>query len=178
MHCSGAARPCIARCNHIVNATQHEIALSRALHSCRCGFFDSPIPRIFHLFPAQGLAFQLQPSEWSGCAICGMAAKGRTNMASLASFQGNGGGRIPMGRFSYAISRHDLTRIIESIPTETCRQMHIAARQGDTATAQRLIREAATIYYASTPAAPATAPMAPCISKAPAKRSIHHELRS
>ena len=99
-------------------------------------------------------------------------------MASLTSLQGTGGGRIPMGSFSHDVSRHDLTRIIESMPTETCRQMHIAARQGDTTTAQRLIREAATIYYASTPAAPAAAPMAPCISKVPEKRAISRAPRS
>lgn len=96
-------------------------------------------------------------------------------MATLASLQGNGGGRIPMGRFSYDVSRHDLMRIIESMPTETCRQMHIAAHQGDTATAQRLIREAATTYYASAPAAPAAAPMAPCISRTPVRRAIRPE---
>ena len=83
-----------------------------------------------------------------------------------------------MGSFSYAVSRHDLTRIIESMPTETCRQMHIAARQGDTTTAQRLIREAATTYYASTPAAPAAAPMTPYTNTAPARRSIRHKPRS
>ena len=78
-------------------------------------------------------------------------------MASLASLQGTGGGRIPMGSFSYDVSRHDLTRLIDSMPMEACRALHIAARQGDTATAQCLLREAAAIYFASTPAAPAAA---------------------
>ena len=78
-------------------------------------------------------------------------------MATLSSLQGQGGGRIPMGRFSYDVSRRDLAAIIESMPLETCRAMHIAARQGDTATAQRLLREAATTYFTSTPAAPAAA---------------------
>jgi len=32
--------------------------------------------------------------------------------------------------------------------------MHLAARQGDTETAQRLLREAAATYFACTPAAP------------------------
>ena len=48
-------------------------------------------------------------------------------MASLASLQGTGGGRIPMGGFSYAVSRLDLIRIIDTMPTETCRALHIAA---------------------------------------------------
>jgi len=74
---------------------------------------------------------------------------------SLASLQGQGGGRIPNGSFSYDVSRQDLTRIIDAMPTETCRAMHLAARHGDTETAQRLLREAATLYYASAPAAPA-----------------------
>jgi len=76
---------------------------------------------------------------------------------SLTSLQGQGGGRIPMGSFSYDVSRQDLTRIIDAMPTDACRAMHLAARQGDTATAQRLLREAATLYYASAPAAPAVA---------------------
>jgi hypothetical protein len=60
-----------------------------------------------------------------------------------------------MGGFSYDVSRQDLARIIEAMPTETCRAMHIAARTGDTATAQRLLREAAEMYFTSAPAAPA-----------------------
>jgi len=76
---------------------------------------------------------------------------------SLRSLQGQGGGRIPMGSFSYDVSRQDLTRIIDAMPTDACRTMHLAARHGDTATAQRLLREAATLYYASAPAAPAVA---------------------
>jgi hypothetical protein len=83
-------------------------------------------------------------------------------MATLASLQGQGGGRIPMGRFSYDVSRRDLAAIIESMPLETCRAMHIAARQGDTTTAQRLLREAAASYFASNaPAAPAAAVVSP-----------------
>ena len=80
---------------------------------------------------------------------------------SLASLQGQGGGRIPMGGFSYTVSRHELTAIIEAMPPADCRTMHLAARQGDTATAQRLLREATATYFACTPAAPA-APVAPC----------------
>ena len=79
-------------------------------------------------------------------------------MVTLASLQGQGGGRIPMGRFSYDVSRRDLAAIIESMPLEACRAMHIAARLGDKTTAQRLLREAAATYFASsTPAAPAAA---------------------
>lgn len=76
-------------------------------------------------------------------------------MATLASLQGQGGGRIPMGGFSYAVSRRDLAAIIESMPADACSKMHLAVRQGDTATAQGLLREAAAIYFTSAPAAPA-----------------------
>jgi len=75
-----------------------------------------------------------------------------------------------MGSFSYDVSRQDLTRIIDAMPTETCRAMHLAARHGDTATAQRLLREAATLYYASAPAAPAATPMPP-------RQRAHRRLR-
>jgi hypothetical protein len=60
-----------------------------------------------------------------------------------------------MGGFSYDVSRRDLAAIIESMPTDTCRAMHIATREGDLATAQRLLREAAETYFTSAPAAPA-----------------------
>lgn len=99
-------------------------------------------------------------------------------MAPLTSLQGTGGGRIPMGSFSYDVSRRDLTRIIESMPTETCRQMHIAAHQGDTATAQRLIREAATTYYASAPVAPLASPMNSPISRTSTTKAIRRKPRS
>jgi hypothetical protein len=79
---------------------------------------------------------------------------------SLAALQGQGGGRIPMDGFSYTVSRYELTAIIEAMPPEDCRTLHLAARQGDTGTAQRLLREAAATYFACTPAAPAT-PVAP-----------------
>ncbi len=82
-------------------------------------------------------------------------------MATLISFQGTGGGRIPMGAFSYAVSRHELTTLIAAMPTDSCRAMHIATRTGDTATAQRLLREAAERYFTSTPAAPAAALVVP-----------------
>jgi len=75
---------------------------------------------------------------------------------SLAALQGQGGGRIPMDGFSYTVSRHELTAIIEAMPPADCRTMHLAARQGDTGTAQRLLREAAATYFACTPAAPAS----------------------
>jgi hypothetical protein len=86
-------------------------------------------------------------------------------MAALTSLQGRGGGRIPMGCFSYDISRRALAAIIESMPLEACRMMHIAARQGDTMTAQRLLREAATTYFAS------SAPAAPAVAVAPNYRA-------
>jgi hypothetical protein len=51
------------------------------------------------------------------------------------------------------------------MPTETCRALHIAAREGDTTTAQRLLREAAETYFTSAPAAPAVAVVSPHLSR-------------
>jgi hypothetical protein len=93
-------------------------------------------------------------------------------MALLTALQGNGGGRIPMDGFSYAVSRRDLAEIISSMPTEHCRAMHIAARQGDVATAQRLLREATEQYFTTAPAAPA---VAPTVSHRRARRSQHSQ---
>jgi hypothetical protein len=95
-------------------------------------------------------------------------------MASLASLQGNGGGRIPMGSFSYDVSRHQLAAIIEAMPAETCRAMHIAARQGNLAIAQQMLREAAEQYFATAPTAPAAAPMAPRPSARRPQRTHTH----
>jgi hypothetical protein len=75
----------------------------------------------------------------------------------LTSLQGQGGGRIPMGNFAYDVSRHELSAIIDAMPTTDCSAMHLATRQGDMETAQRLLREAAAAYFACTPAAPAAA---------------------
>jgi hypothetical protein len=83
-------------------------------------------------------------------------------MALLTTLQGIGGGRIPMDGFSYAVSRQDLAAIIDAMPTEHCRALHIAARQGDLATAQRLLREATEQDFTAAPAAPAVAPMVSC----------------
>ena len=95
-------------------------------------------------------------------------------MASLASLQGTGGGRIPMGGFSYDVTRRDLARIIDAMPTEQCRAMHIAAREGDLATAQRLLREAAETYgrFANRPSM-ANAPAAPAAAVAPRHYAGH-----
>ena len=82
-------------------------------------------------------------------------------MATLTSLQGSGGGRIPMGSFSYDVSRHELAAIIAAMPSETCRAMHLATHEGDLTTAQHLLREAAERYLTSTPAAPAVQPPAP-----------------
>lgn len=82
-------------------------------------------------------------------------------MASLVSLQAHGGGRIPMDGFVYDVSRHDLVAILNAMPTSACRALHLAARQGDLATAQRLLREAAATYFAPAPAAPAAAVPAP-----------------
>lgn len=80
----------------------------------------------------------------------------------LQTLYGTGGGRIPLENGqSLALKRHELTALIAAMPTEACRELHLAARQGDTATAQRLLREAAATYVAATPApAPAPAPFA------------------
>jgi hypothetical protein len=85
-----------------------------------------------------------------GCALLRGAGRRRFSLASLPSLQGRGGGRIPTGAgISYAVSRTELTRIIESMPTPACRAMHVAQRRGDTHTAQRLLREAAESYFAT-----------------------------
>jgi hypothetical protein len=76
-------------------------------------------------------------------------------VASLVSLQAQGGGRIPMDGFTYDVSRQDLVAILDAMPTTTCRALHLAVRQGDLASAQRLLREAAQSYFAATPAAPA-----------------------
>ena len=71
-------------------------------------------------------------------------------MASLLSLQGRGGGRIPLGNgTSLSVSRHMLAEIIEAMPDAECHAMHQAVRYGDTATAQRLLREAAASYCAA-----------------------------
>jgi hypothetical protein len=62
-----------------------------------------------------------------------------------------------MDGFSYAVSRADLARIIDAMPTDACRAMHLATRQGDIATAQHLLREAAEAYFTTAPATPAVA---------------------
>ena len=59
-------------------------------------------------------------------------------MASLTSLQGTGGGRIPMGGFSYAVSRTQLAEIIGAMPSDASYALRDATRSGDTATAQRL----------------------------------------
>jgi len=79
-------------------------------------------------------------------------------MASLTSLRGQGGGRVPTpSGMSYQVSRQELARIIEAMPTEQCRAMHLATRGGDSTTAQRLLREATESYFALT-----GAPAAPC----------------
>lgn len=88
------------------------------------------------------------------------AAERVSTMPSLASLQGNGGGRIPMGHFSYDVSRPQLAAIIAAMPAEQSRVMHVAVRQGDVVVAQRLLREA-TDHYFSAPAAPIAAPIVP-----------------
>lgn len=113
-------------------------------------------------FPALGACDSYcSPPSGAAALFCGTAAKGRYTLASLTSLQGSGGGRIPMGSFSYAVSRHELAAIIAAMPSETCRAMHHATREGDLSTAQHLLREAAERYLTSTPAAPAAQLPAP-----------------
>jgi hypothetical protein len=96
-------------------------------------------------------------------------------MASLISLQGIGGGRIPMGSFSYDVSRQDLAAIIDAMPAETCRAMHIAARQGNLAIAQQMLREAAEQYFTTVPTTPAAAPVTPRPSaRRPQRTHTHH----
>ncbi len=64
----------------------------------------------------------------------------------LTSLYGSGGGRIPTDTGSIILSRTDLTRMLARMSAEDCRAMHQAARTGDLATAQRLLREAAVQY--------------------------------
>jgi hypothetical protein len=66
-----------------------------------------------------------------------------------------------MNSFSYHVSRHELTQIIDAMPAETYRVMHLAVTNADLPTAQRLLREAAATYFTSAPAAPAAMPPAP-----------------
>jgi hypothetical protein len=88
----------------------------------------------------------------------------------LRTLYGTGGGRIPLENGqSLSLKRHELTALIAAMPTEACRAMHVAARQGDIETAQRLLREAATAYIAATPA-PVAAP-APFASRRSRRRS-------
>jgi hypothetical protein len=83
-----------------------------------------------------------------------------------------------MGSFSYAVSRRDLTAIIESMPLEACRTMHIAVREGDAATAQRLLREAAENWYGRSIERPcANAPAAPAIALAAPRHRAHRTSR-
>ena len=73
-----------------------------------------------------------------------------TIMATLSTLYCTGGGRIPTASGSIALSSLDLARCIATMPTAACRAMHIAARTGDLPTAQRLLREAAERYIATT----------------------------
>ena len=66
-----------------------------------------------------------------------------------------------MGGFSYAVSRTQLAEIIGAMPSDASYALRDATRSGDTATAQRLIREAAAAYFTSAPAAPICHPSVP-----------------
>jgi hypothetical protein len=81
-----------------------------------------------------------------------------------------------MDGFSYAVSRTELVQIIDRMPAEACRAMHLATRQGDIATAQRLLREAAATYLTTAPAAPVAYAEAPRPNTGRTKR--HTRIRS
>jgi hypothetical protein len=93
-------------------------------------------------------------------------------MAPLTSLQGIGGGRIPMDGFSYVVSRADLARMIDAMPTDACQAMHLATRRGDIDTAQRLLREAAETYFTTAPAAP-PAPLMPVHPRRKQRKNPH-----
>lgn len=89
----------------------------------------------------------MQPSGWG---VAALSLKGAVTMATLTTLYGTGGGRIPTATGSIALSSLDLARCIATMPTAACRAMHLAARTGDLPTAQRLLREAAERYVATT----------------------------
>lgn len=83
----------------------------------------------------------------------------------LASLYGSGGGRIPLADgSSITFSRNDLAACLAAMSTAESRSLHLAVRQGDLATAQRLLREAAIAYQ--------TAAAAPAVAPAPLPRSL------
>jgi hypothetical protein len=63
-----------------------------------------------------------------------------------------------MNGYSYHVSRHQLAAIIEAMPTDACRALHLATHSGDTTTAQHLLREATERYFTTAPAAPIAPP--------------------
>jgi hypothetical protein len=66
---------------------------------------------------------------------------------ALTSLYGRGGGKIPFGNNRYLhLSASRLARIIAAMPHQECGALHRAAHQGDGATAQRMLREAAVAY--------------------------------
>jgi hypothetical protein len=89
----------------------------------------------------------------------------------LQTLYGTGGGRIPLENGqSLSLTREALSDLIAAMPTEACRTMHLAVQHGDIATAQRLLREAATAYIAAAPApAPAPAPFTTRRSRRPTR---------
>ena len=75
-------------------------------------------------------------------------------MATLASFQGKRAFTLTYQSQTLHLRAGDVERIVDSMSNDMCREYHLAARQHDTATAQRLFMEAAVLFY-SAPAAPA-----------------------
>jgi hypothetical protein len=79
-----------------------------------------------------------------------------------------------MDGFSYDVSRQDLVAILDAMPITACRALHLAVRQGDLVSAQRLLREAAQSYFAAAPAAPAVCPQ----PISPPRNRRHHTRHS
>src|SRR5262249_52422597 len=99
-----AEQPC--SCRHLTSTATDagdEPSACR-LFSCCPSFLFPPI--------TGRLQPMLQPPRSGAAAPCGVGRrKERPAMATLASLQGQGGGRIPMGGFSYAVSQRDLAAI-------------------------------------------------------------------
>ena len=62
-----------------------------------------------------------------------------------------------MDGFYSTVSRLNHAVILTALPHDACHALHLIATSGDSATAQRLLRETTQISYTSAPAAPAAA---------------------
>lgn len=72
---------------------------------------------------------------------------------TLATLYGTGGGRIPLtngATLTLTLTRRELVDLLDRLPTTVSGALHRAVRQGQIDVAQRIIREAATAYAATT----------------------------